>query len=329
MNTDNTSSNKSNKSNINPPSLSSNVSSTQEDPKLDFSSEHFDPAYALTVNPPPALPVPGVKPLDHLARAARLLPPPDLLERPEFYASVAGKRPAPVKSAVAVAATDSGEKKVGRESNEAPESPKKVTISETSKNLKPGATLMTLTAQGKAKAAAAAAAAEGKPPLKKELAGQDGKTWHALDRIMYRATRFGPLSLLMSALEARSRIRVTVRSAVAVRGTVEGYLRAFDWQWNLVLLQAEERATTGRWAGQVRTMAQLFVRGDSIVLITPVQAVPELSRRKLRAMAVKEQSAEAESKRGRGGGGGRGQSRGRGRGQGRGHRPFSADGDRG
>ncbi|KAJ8606086.1 hypothetical protein CTAYLR_005199 [Chrysophaeum taylorii] len=82
--------------------------------------------------------------------------------------------------------------------------------------------------------------------------------------------RAGPFSLLLRALDTR--VRVLVRALNAIRGTCVGLLKAFDRHMNLVLLDVAE--TYLRKARRpdnrkpvTRSIPQLFIRGDTVVLV--------------------------------------------------------------
>ncbi|KAL4856350.1 Small nuclear ribonucleoprotein Sm D-like protein [Chlorella vulgaris] len=122
---------------------------------------------------------------------------------------------------------------------------------------------------------------------------QQRKT-NPLDQIAEHV-RAGPLLLLKRCYQQRSRVRVDTRHARGVRGSMEGVLVAFDKHTNLVLREVEERYTVllrvqrvkpplpggsgrerVRWVRQQehrrRQLRQVFVRGDSVVLVAAVQA---------------------------------------------------------
>lgn len=94
----------------------------------------------------------------------------------------------------------------------------------------------------------------------------------------------GPLSVLFQAFQTRQRVRVLVRYANGIRGTVTGSLLAFDKHMNLILRNVQEvyslPHTLGDDAsnieielfrrqhpGRKRIMKQILVRGDSVVLV--------------------------------------------------------------
>lgn len=83
--------------------------------------------------------------------------------------------------------------------------------------------------------------------------------------------RRGPFSLLWRALQDRRRLRVKVRARDSIRGHCVGLLKAFDRHMNLVLADANEQyAPKRRIRSPVslsRSIKQLFIRGDSIVLV--------------------------------------------------------------
>jgi small nuclear ribonucleoprotein (snRNP)-like protein len=97
----------------------------------------------------------------------------------------------------------------------------------------------------------------------------------------------GPLSLLARAMEERRQVRVRTRHASGVRGEAVAYLKAFDRHLNLILADVTEtsasrgtRVVAGE-AGEkerrrpklvrrTRRLAQIFVRGEQVVLVAVV-----------------------------------------------------------
>lgn len=77
------------------------------------------------------------------------------------------------------------------------------------------------------------------------------------------AERSGPLSLLERAVRMRLRVRVVVRETHEIKGEVSGRLVAFDKHFNMVVQHAGV-ADVGR---AMRRVAQLFVRGENVVLV--------------------------------------------------------------
>jgi small nuclear ribonucleoprotein (snRNP)-like protein len=105
----------------------------------------------------------------------------------------------------------------------------------------------------------------------------------------------GPLEILYNAMMRRKRIRVLVRYATSIRGTLTGHLLAFDKHCNMLLKDVDEvyspvsentdnmstteievnrrlRAYTGvargeAWTCRHRRLGQLMVRGDVVVLV--------------------------------------------------------------
>ena len=97
----------------------------------------------------------------------------------------------------------------------------------------------------------------------------------------------GPLSLLARAMEERRRVRVRTRHASGVRGEAYAYVKAFDRHLNLILADVTEtssqRARIQRRCGtsneegktknahklvwRTRRLAQIFVRGEQVVLV--------------------------------------------------------------
>ncbi|CAI8026130.1 Small nuclear ribonucleoprotein Sm D-like protein [Geodia barretti] len=108
----------------------------------------------------------------------------------------------------------------------------------------------------------------------------------------------GPLCLVQRCREERVRVKVVVRHCAGVRGECEGTVLAFDQHLNLVLGDVSERFSPLRTVangglqprsqrrrqrhkttpaqepaqdgGQYRHLDKLFVRGDNVVLLSPV-----------------------------------------------------------
>jgi small nuclear ribonucleoprotein (snRNP)-like protein len=106
----------------------------------------------------------------------------------------------------------------------------------------------------------------------------------------------GPLAVLYDAMMRRKRVRVLVRYANSIRGTLTGHLLAFDKHFNMLLKDVDEvyspvlgKTTEGRstteieverrlsaysgvargedWTCRHRRLGQLMVRGDVVVLV--------------------------------------------------------------
>jgi small nuclear ribonucleoprotein (snRNP)-like protein len=107
----------------------------------------------------------------------------------------------------------------------------------------------------------------------------------------------GPFQVLYRLWEKRQRVRILIRYVNGVRGTLTGYLVAFDKHYNMILKDVEEvyhprqvssshssganneeddpdvdddnNRNTGvrRWKVRKRHMKQLLVRGDNVVLV--------------------------------------------------------------
>jgi small nuclear ribonucleoprotein (snRNP)-like protein len=105
----------------------------------------------------------------------------------------------------------------------------------------------------------------------------------------------GPLSLLYTAFTKRQRVRVVIRYVNGIRGTLTGFLIAFDKHFNMILRDVDEvysprnvslealsnverelkrRQSAGKsdqchgeWHVRKRHMKQMMVRGDNVVLV--------------------------------------------------------------
>jgi len=106
----------------------------------------------------------------------------------------------------------------------------------------------------------------------------------------YESKKSGPLSLLYSILENRQRIRVMVRYVDCVRGTLTGYLIAFDKHFNMILKDVDEvysgRVTKHSDAVAVATTGSEIsndgnnMTGDQSSEVAPSKAKLEAQRRR-------------------------------------------------
>ena len=106
----------------------------------------------------------------------------------------------------------------------------------------------------------------------------------------YESKKSGPLSLLYSILENRQRIRVMVRYVDCVRGTLTGYLIAFDKHFNMILKDVDEvysgRVTKHSDAVAVATTGSSEISNDGNNMtdqsseVTPSKAKLEAQRRR-------------------------------------------------
>jgi len=106
----------------------------------------------------------------------------------------------------------------------------------------------------------------------------------------YESKKSGPLSLLYSILENRQRIRVMVRYVDCVRGTLTGYLIAFDKHFNMILKDVDEvysgRVTKHSDAVAVATTGCSEISNDSTNMtdqrseVAPSKAKLEAQRRR-------------------------------------------------
>lgn len=90
-----------------------------------------------------------------------------------------------------------------------------------------------------------------------------------------------PLSLLFDCMKQKVRVRIIIRRANGVRGSVDGYIRAFDKHFNLLLTDVDEecivnkqpmrKAALGRFVCRTnvlrRHLPQVLLRGDNVVLV--------------------------------------------------------------
>ena len=102
----------------------------------------------------------------------------------------------------------------------------------------------------------------------------------------------GPFCVLHTAFVKRQRIRVLIRYVNGIRGTLTGYLLAFDKHFNMILRDVDEvyspcvsssnlsnverelrrRQTAVEWSVRERHMKQMMVRGDNVVLVYKAEA---------------------------------------------------------
>jgi len=86
----------------------------------------------------------------------------------------------------------------------------------------------------------------------------------------------GPLSLVKSCFVEKKRVKVWIRGAVTVKGTCTGFVIAFDKHLNLVLMDVEEvvRKPRAKYSKHMETktrhIPQLFIKGDNVVMVSPV-----------------------------------------------------------
>ena len=157
----------------------------------------------------------------------------------------------------------------------------------------------------------------GPPDSHKGNRSDEGKKLPMFLAMASRYERSGPLSLLYSILARRQRVRVMVRYVDCIRGTLTGYLVAFDHHFNMILRDADEayvgritrnadavqaaggggpraadapskpalearRRRGGGAAAKLRHFHRLLVRGDNVVMAWRAEAErsprPSLSR---------------------------------------------------
>ncbi|TRY75514.1 hypothetical protein TCAL_11209 [Tigriopus californicus] len=68
--------------------------------------------------------------------------------------------------------------------------------------------------------------------------GPPGK--NVLTYMERQATKGGPMAFLSECVNQRIRVKVVVRGAVSIRGSLEAFVLAFDKYWNLVLSDVDE-----------------------------------------------------------------------------------------
>lgn len=220
--------------------------------RLDFKSRYFDPARALAAKPPRLDPPRKVRPLENTRRFRRLLPAND----PARLDPVSVSR-APTRGG---SGSGSGSSK---ETNPIPTRPR---------------------------ADRDAAAANARDRAAKFRAQGDAARARVpvLDALLAAsAAAGGPLSLLARAMEERRQVRVRTRHASGVRGEAVAYLKAFDRHLNLILADVTEtsasrgtRVVAGdagekerrrpKLVRRTRRLAQIFVRGEQVVLVAVV-----------------------------------------------------------
>jgi len=254
-------------------------------PALDFLSPSFDASRALAAGQAGTFqpPAPRVRPLETVARCVALFPD-------DAYEALTGHaRPSPAHEGVAPAAAGAARAQrrpagpgAGPSPHERPQ--KRLATGEDVGAKAPG------TAGAGIESGAGAEA--GAP-----------KRLGPFDEIA-ELTKEGPYALLYRAFKSRARVRVVLRWQCGVRGACEGTLVAYDKHFNLLLLDAVEeykqpeliqRSVGGGGGGGVagvagvagegegstprtgwrrklvhrtRTLEQVLVRGDSVVLVT-------------------------------------------------------------
>ena len=218
--------------------------------RLDFKSRYFDPARALAAKPPGLDPPRKVRPLENTRRFRRLLPAND---------------PARLDVSVSRAPTRGATPGFG-----------------SSKETNPSA------ARPRADRDAAAANARDRAAKFRAQGDAARARVPVLDALLAAsAAAGGPLSLLARAMEERRQVRVRTRHASGVRGEAVAYLKAFDRHLNLILADVTEtsasrgtRVVAGdagekerrrpKLVRRTRRLAQIFVRGEQVVLVAVV-----------------------------------------------------------
>ena len=86
----------------------------------------------------------------------------------------------------------------------------------------------------------------------------------------------GPLSLLRSCMVENARVRIWMRRLAGLKGTVTGYILAFDKHMNIVLSDVDEdfivcsgydEQSRPKLKPRHRHFSQLIIRGDNVVLV--------------------------------------------------------------
>lgn len=67
------------------------------------------------------------------------------------------------------------------------------------------------------------------------------------------AVKGGPMAFLTECVEQRIRVKVVVRGAVQIRGSLEGFIIAFDKYWNLALSDVDELFNRKRYGSSMFT----------------------------------------------------------------------------
>eukprot|EP00884_Botryococcus_braunii_P002410 jgi/Botrbrau1/1216/Bobra.0163s0024.1 len=226
------------------------------DPALDFFSPQFDAEKALHT-PGVVPPVPDAPVLDNIYRCRRILPPED----PQSLSALLALK---------------------------------------QKSINPSKAMESAAIREKVRHRTAAGAER---RVREACRGQS-----TLHKIAEKVGAQGPLSLLARCLFTGTRVRVVTRHAVGIRGVATGLLQGFDRHMNLVLTDVKEHykvrlkvqrtkfvtvePVTGsetdasgakqvektrsgfKQEDRVRHLAAVFLKGNNIVLISPVTPLP-------------------------------------------------------
>lgn len=87
-------------------------------------------------------------------------------------------------------------------------------------------------------------------------------------RALHERLSYGPFSMLFRSVRDKYRVCVLMRERHALKGSVEGFVVAFDKHFNMVILHALLRDAGSKG---VRKVGQLFIRGENVVSVRIVR----------------------------------------------------------